>query len=317
MKTKEYGINDVVFPVGLNEVFVNTSQYDLFGKATSSELVKANRYNAVVCKDSGYVFSIVGNDYKLVTNEKAIELGEECFRQVFKLTDISSMELFNIIMPQTRSFCHIDFIHKDARFSPFDNDPWTPYLRITNSYNRTYALNFDLGFCRGICKNGVIFGKKNIKFKFTHSKRAKDPKVEFLLRAGDLAHLEKEFTESLYNLKRFHVPSNVVWPLCCKVFRIAIPDGNNKRQNDIWQQKQNEILIMTNKYFKEIGENAYAALNVLTDFATRPVGMISAEQRIDSLQRSTGNWMGDFIKEIESRDFTFKHYLGEYAELVA
>jgi hypothetical protein len=263
------------------------------------------------------VFSVVTSDYDLVTNEKALELGRLCFKEVFTITDVRKMKSFNVIMPATRSFCHMDFLHDGAEFQPFDKDSWQPYLRITNSYNRMYALNFDLGFCRKICKNGVIFGKKNIVFKFVHTKSSPDPALKFKLRAGELSKMEAEFTEALLNLKRFHVPRKVMWALACKVFEQSCPDDASKRLQELWELKQRAIAGLTETYFGTLGENGYAALNVLTDFASRPVGMISAEQRIDGLQRQSGSWMGEFIAAMEHRDFNFETYLGEYAHLVA
>jgi hypothetical protein len=149
------------------------------------------------------------------------------------------------------------------------------------------------------------------------TERMTDPKIEFNLRAGELSTLEAEFAEVLLNLKRFHVPRNVMWALACKVFKQHPPVEPTPRQADIWRKKEVAIEGLANSYFDSMGENGYAALNVLTDFASRPVGMISAEQRVDALQRQSGGWMADFVSAIESRDFSFDRYLGEYAKLVA
>ena len=233
------------------------------------------------------------------------------------MTQAEEMKVFNVIMPKTRSFCHIDYIHPRAEFKPFEKDKWFPYLRITNSYNRTYALNFDLGFCRGICLNGIIFGKRNIEFKFYHSRRETDPQVEFHLRAGELAALEALFIESLVNLQRFHVPRNVMWGLTCKVFGTTVPDNPTSRQQELLEGKRKHIEYLTRQYFDQLGENGYAALNVLTDFASRPTGVISPESRIDSLQRQAGGWIEGFVSAIEQRNFSFESYLGDYYQIVA
>jgi len=317
MVTKSEILKDALFGVELSDVYVNAPVNGLLFDTGERCRVRADRFRAIVAQDTGHVFSVVAPDYKLVTNLAALELGRVCFREIFTITDLSKMKLFNVIMPKMRSFCHMDFVHEDAKFNPFDKDPWTPYLRITNSYNRMFALNFDLGFCRGICKNGVIFGKKNIVFKFVHSMKGADPALVFKLRAGEMSALETEFTEALFNLKRFHVPRNVMWALACKVFKQSVPANASKRQQELWELKQLAIEGMADTYFKALGENGYAALNVLTDFASRPVGMISPEQRIDSLQRQSGSWMGEFIAAMERRDFIFEVYLGEYAHLVA
>lgn len=318
MENKQQTIKDVLFPVDLKPIFIEGEENSgLFEGLQGSSFQKVPGFNAVIALDNDQVFSVVAKNYRLISNQEAVKMAKICFNDVFSLIKDKNMVLYNIIMPKTRSFCHIDFVHPEAQSDYFDNDPWTPYLRVTNSYNRMFALNFDLGFCRGICKNGIIFGKKNIEFKFYHSRSSKDPVVEFKLRSGELSTLETQFVATLRNLKRFHVPRKVIWPLACKVFSFHLPPQPTKIQQEIWQKKMNHILDLGRRYFNEMGENGYAAVNVLTDYASRPVGMISPEGNIDSLQRKTGAWAADFVDAIEERDFNFDIYLGKYAKFVA
>lgn len=318
MTKNEPTIDDLLFPVELKPIFVEQqSESDLFKPNGGREFRSVPGFNAVIDQKNNHVFSVVAQNYRLITNEEALALGKTCFGKVFNLLKIEGMTVFNVIMPKTRSFCHVDFVHPEAKSNYFEKDPWTPYLRVTNSYNRMFALNFDLGFCRGLCKNGIIFGKKNIEFKFYHSRTTADPMVKFKLRAGELANLEVQFIESLKNLKRFHVPPKVMWPLACKVFGFNLPEQPTERQREVMEQKRAHILDLGSSYFKNLGENGYAAMNVLTDYASRPVGMISPEGNIDALQRKSGVWVSDFVEAIEARDFNFDTYLGDYAKLVS
>lgn len=301
----------VLFPVAMQPVYLERKRENLF----QNDYRPVPGFKAIVAEDDGHVFSVVAKDYRLVTNEEALELGEVCFGEVFKVIRPEDLSVFNIIMPKTRSFCHVDFTHPETNFELFDKDQWFPYLRVTNSYNRMFALNFDLGFCRGICRNGVIFGRKNIEFKFYHSKTSKDPVVKFKLRAGEFSVLEKQFIESLRNLKRFHVPPKLMWPLACKVFGFNAPDSPTPRQKEIMEEKRVAISDLSDRYFPELGENGYAALNVLTDYASRPVGMVSVEGNIDGLQRKSGAWVTEFVDAIVARDFSFDRYLGEYVRM--
>ena len=72
-------------------------------------------------------------------------------------------------MPATRSWAHIDLTAEGLEFAPIDKDPWLPFLRVTNSYNRSRALGFTVGVCRSICTNGMIFGEQSLKLKVTHA----------------------------------------------------------------------------------------------------------------------------------------------------
>ena len=138
------------FSVRLCPAFYEICHEDAQGEA-KVERREASRHLAVVDTEKKHVFAMVTDGYKLVTNEEAIELGRECFRTVFERVDVEDMELFNTIMPDTRSFCHMDLVHGQASYDYYDNDPWTPFLRVTNSYNRTKLLRFasTLGFVEG------------------------------------------------------------------------------------------------------------------------------------------------------------------------
>eukprot|EP01047_Picozoa_sp_COSAG01_P001877 COSAG01_NODE_46_length_32080_cov_716.589319_26_plen_329_part_00 len=310
-------LSKVLFPVEMRPVFVpmpENQQGELF---QPTDLRHIKKYKAVVDVEREHVFSIVSDKYQLITNEKAVHLGATCFQTVFKLTDAKKMKLFNIIKPDTRSYCHIDFVHEEGKNEIFSDDSWTPFLRITNSYNRTYALNFDLGFCRGICNNGLIFGKNSIEFKFTHTRSAKnDPDAQFNLKSGEFVRLEQEFIESLRKLKRFHVPRKFMWPLLCKLFEMKIPtDDTAASQRASWQAAEEIVDSQMTHYFDQLGENGYAALNVLTDFATRPPKLGFGQARVNTMQTHCGNWTEEFSTEINSEDFSFEKYLGEYLTL--
>ena len=248
-------LEGALFPIQLSDVYLERpgSAQGSFFKEEVQQFEAIPHFKAVESTNNGYVFAVVAPDYNLITNEKAIELGKICFDQVFELTQSEEMQVFNVIMPSTKSFCHIDYIHPKAEFKLFADDIWFPYLRITNSYNRMYALNFDLGFCRGICRNGVIFGKRNIEFKYYHSRRETDPQIEFNLRAGELAALEALFMESLVNLKRFHVPRKVMWALACKVFSMTIHDLPTQKQQELLEEKKVHIDKLTKIYFDQLG----------------------------------------------------------------
>lgn len=321
-KPFQYNQNDlsaVLFPVALRPVFVPIPEHHEGESFLPSDLLRIKKYQALVDVERKHVFTIASEGYKVITNKEAIRLGELCFQTVFSLTDPGKMKLFNIITPTTRSFCHIDFVHEDGKNEIFQDDSWTPFLRITNSYNKTHALKFDLGFCRGVCKNGLIFGKQNIEFKFTHTKGSRnDPEAKFILKSGEFAKLESVFVESLHRLKRYHVPRNVMWPLLCKVFGLRIPkEDASPRQLESWQATREIANGHMKNYFDRLGENGYAALNVLTDFATRPPEFGFGPSRINTMQSYCGSWTEDFCNEIKSDGFKFQNYLGEYYRLAS
>lgn len=307
--------SEAFFPVELRSLFMKSSPHD----EAYDELP---RHFAVVDIDRNHAFSVVTDDYKLVSNHEAYLQAQSVMKQVFQVTKINDMACLNVIMPKTRSFCHIDLVHKTADFSPWENDKWTAFLRITNSYNRTRLLRYELGFCRWICLNGMIFGQKSIEFSYAHTRRGVDRIDRFIDNIGDIRKLEAQLTEKLHKLKRYYVPEDHMLAILCRAFDVKVT-------KDVFEKpKLAENLVafrekgreLTKSYFSEMGPHGYAALNVLTDYATRPEGVIAPEASMHSLQQKCGNWMDEFISAIQSTSFSFDHYLDGYrqsAEIIA
>lgn len=321
MSTKRFtDLLYAMFPVEEKPVFLFKSKIEgenLFSeKVTKKTYEKIPKFKAIVDIERDYTFSVVAENYRLVTNQEAVELGEKCFQTLFSKTTSKSMAVFNITMPKTRSFCHIDFFNEDVGFEPWVNDRWVPFLRVTNSYNRTKLLRFDLGFCRWICTNGMIFGKKSISFQYMHTRGEVARTVEFHTSFSELKNLEKKFIENIHNLKRYYIPKEVMFPLLCKVLEIKVNKEDFERPKRLEKllEFRSHAYSLTDKYFNEMGPNGYAALNVITDFASRPKLYISSEAMVDGLQKRSGDWITDFIQVIQNPKFNFEDYVGDNAK---
>lgn len=296
------------FPVELRSVFVGSQ----FGR---NERIEAPHHAAVLDVERDYVFAIVTAAYRLVSNKEAVEIAGEVMEKVFTHVKMKDLKCLNIIMPESRSFCHIDLVYTGLDFEPFRGDPWTPFLRVTNSYNRTRRLRFDLGFCRWICRNGMIFGAKSIEISGSHSNAGVDRLRHFAIdrNIGNIRAIEARLVGQLVNLKRYHFPPSMMLALFCKVFDVRVPPDVAKRQRQV-----EALAVMTDKidnlahdYFGEMGHHGYAALNVLTDFAARPVGVISAASSMHGYQVAVTRWMEEFVRAMSAPTFDLDEYLGD------
>jgi hypothetical protein len=198
---------------------------------------------------------------------------------------------------------------------PWEGDKWSLFLRITNSYNRTKTLKFDLGFCRWICLNGIIFGKQSITFRYIHT-YSQSSHIEFKSNVGNLEQYQAQFVERLHNLRRYYFPEAFMLPFICKVFNIK-PKAEDKLHEKRWDKLiefRDTITQLTKKYFEELGSNGYAAMNVVTDFASRPNLYISQASMIDQLQKKSSDWIDDFLVKVKEDSFKFEDYLKDYLE---
>lgn len=296
--------NEAFFPVEMRPLFMpTTSRIDQY--------TKLDRHFAVVDVERANAFSVVTDDYELVTNEQAYRMADEVMRKVFKTVKAEDLVCLNITMPKTRSFCHIDLIHKSSDFSPWESDKWTAFLRISNSYNRTRLLKFELGFCRWICMNGMIFGSKSIEFSYAHTRRGMNRIARFEDNIGDIRKIEAALTENLHQLKRYYVPPAEMLPIVCRAFDISATkeDLMKPRRVEALTAMRDQVRGLTETYFTGLGPHGYAALNVLTDYATRPTGVIAPEASMHGLQQKASNWMEGFISAIKSPNFSFDKYL--------
>jgi hypothetical protein len=153
----------------LSQILFPVEEKPIFFVNPKAGMKQIPNYKTIVNVTTNEPISVVSTDYRLISNQEALELGEKCFKQLFNEVDIDSMEIFNIITPKSKSFCHIDIIHNKYEVNIWEKEVWLPYIRITNSYNRLKPLRFDLGFCRKLCFNGVIFERNTISYKFYHT----------------------------------------------------------------------------------------------------------------------------------------------------
>src|SRR5581483_6127736 len=156
--TRNVDIQSLLFPVKENDVYVNNKRIQGF-KAITGILPEGER-----------VFAVVSSNYKLITNDDALKMGKEIHKRLFKDANADTFDIFKIISPHTKSFCQIDIIDKNYKFNIWQKEIFVPFVRIHNSYNRSHSLQFDIGFCRKLCTNGVIFEQQIVKLKYAHTK---------------------------------------------------------------------------------------------------------------------------------------------------
>lgn len=310
---KEADIKQALFDVVEKPIFFQSDDGEAFKKLTT--------HRAIVDVERDNTLAVVTGKYELITNQEAIKRGERIFSQVFDIIKIEDLQCLNIIMPKTRSFCHIDFIHKDSDFSPWEKETWTAFIRVTNSYNRTKPLKYELGFCRWICKNGIIFGAKSIEVKTNHNYGAKEKTERQVENLPDIKALEEEFAQKLICIKDVKFNKELLFPLVIKVFDINadLSTGSFKSKfNKIEKLSKLRLHIdsISVNYVNEYGETAFSAFNTLTDFATRPVSVVSPVGKVNSYQSTCSVWLEEFTSICTKKDFNAELYLAPELESI-
>ena len=107
----------------------------------------------------------------------------------------------------------------------------------------------------------------------------------------------------------------VVLPLYCMIFDIQIePDKLDKTKEVNFAGRANHLMDLSQHYFEELGNNAYALFNVMTDYASFPEHESETSLRVNNYQRKVGAWVDEFLKARESKDFSLSNYIGQTAQ---
>jgi hypothetical protein len=225
-------------------------------------------------------------------------------------------------MPQTKGSCSIDLIlpNKYNQLFGDEKESWVPFVRISNSYNRTIKLKYEIGFCRWICLNGVIFGQTGISFSITHYGQITHADINRLVQSakkqlGSIASLWAAFEKKMKDLKNIPLPISSALALYCKVFDIKIKEEDETKIKDVQKERlalrAKQIVNASKEYFKDQGNNAYAMMNVLSDFASFPEWTESKANYVDGYQRRVGKWVDDILAAYQKGNFNLTKYIGD------
>ena len=312
--TRVTDVKDLFFDVGLVPVYAGP------GPSAPRDLKRIPGKRAVVELRSGRVISVVSKHYQLVSNEEALEHARLCCRMVFPEFGPSEWRTDAAYAPRSRGHCHIDLAHmsRDLRFGSVEADhrpeAYGPYVRVTNSYNRTRALQYDIGFRRKVCSNGLIMDRSSVRFSLNHNTRKIRARIEFELSQPRFRGLTAKFHALLKPLRECHIPRWHFLPITVAVLRIQEPKRAAGKRYEDWYRLRSGVESLCSKYVDELDETAYALLNVITDIASKPREVGLMRRDLHSLQRMAGAWLAGFSNECSRRDFEAADYV---AELVA
>ena len=301
----------------LQEVMFEVATRPLFVKVGNRE-VPARDSQAIVEFPSGRVLSVVGRGYKLVSHAEALGLAHDCARAAFPETKPGEWQVASVDAPSTGSTCFIDLAHNSAAldFSGLAaNDKpevYGPFVRVTNSYNRTRALCFDIGYSRKICKNGLIMKSSLISFKMNHQQREIREAVKFEIAHDRLAKQKQDFQAFLGRLRACPVPTTAISGFASDVLGFRPPLAALPRTDTrwaAWGALSQVVAEASRRYEQDLGANAYAVLNVVTELASRPPDNALVRCDRHALQRKAGEWASAFAAVCVEKEFDLGRYL--------
>lgn len=354
----ETSIQDLLFDV--DQVPIEA----VVGSNGSTRRISIPGKKALVNQLTGLVLGVVGRDYRVVTNQEAVNLARDVCEKAFpglssveweakraavpnalnpsRLTLVSPFgQRAAVCLGSPRSPRLIDLVHKTHVLNYWDSeikkdDPFTPFLRVTNSFNGARALRFDIGFMRKHCSNGVIFEEEVATIKASHSKEAlAQLKIEITSRS--LPQMWDEFSKFLTSVRSISMDTDQSTLALNTVLRLpeTKPDDKKARAEGL-QALSVDLSTRLTGYQKELGPNVYAVLtrsrptlsspsgpraavclgfcrsprlNTLTDIAARPPEIPGFQQTRDSIEKRSGRWLKELARQNQTTGFDLNAWI--------
>ena len=286
----------------------------IVGSNGSTHRISIPGKKALVNKLTGLVLGVVSRDYRVVTNQEAVNLARDVCEKAFPGLSSVEWEAKRASAPRTLSYAFIDLVHKTHVLNYWDSeikkdDPFTPFLRVTNSFNGARALRFDIGFMRKHCSNGVIFEEEVATIKASHSKEAlAQLKIEITSRS--LPQMWDEFSKFLTSVRSISMTTDQSTLALNIVLRLpeAKPDDKNTRIEGL-KDLSVDLSTRLTGYQKELGPNAYAVFNTLTDTAARPPENVYFQKDRDTIEKRSGRWLKELARQSQTTGFDLNAWI--------
>ena len=266
---------------------------------------------------SGMVLGVVSRDYKVVTNQEAVQIAREVCAKAFPGIAPLEWEAKRASAPRTLSYAFIDLMHRTHVLNYMGNegdesDPFTPFLRVTNSFNGARALRFDIGFLRQHCSNGVIFEEKVATFTAAHNAEALE-KLKLEITARSLDQLWREFTDFIGSVRSVTMSAEQSEHALAAVLHLpAFNEGDSEARREGIEALNQDTGVRLTGYRSALGENAYAVFNTLTDIAARPPESRYFQKDRDTLEKRAGRWLKQLAQRQKASTLNLDQFIKEW-----
>ncbi|NQX02680.1 DUF932 domain-containing protein [bacterium] len=284
----------------------------------ATKYLAAPHRKALIAADSGRIVGIVGDGYRVFTNQQAVDLCQQFCRDAFPDTTPSEWIYELGHGPSTRSWAAMDIRHRSHTMNLMgiqggESEVYTPFARITNSYNGSRALRIDVGFMRKHCENGVIFEQEAATVSVPHTREGIHA-IKVASPFSGMAALCDKFRATLNGVRAVGVTRDEARSLVRLVIGWPqLPKDPKPTERTDQESLDADLELRLDRYFHELGENAYAAFNTMTDIAARPPQSTRFRRDRPNLERRAGAWLRDFNDLASRPGFTLPGHLKELA----
>ena len=273
-------------------------------------------YAVLVDEEYREIFTAVSSSYGFIHNRDAFFLGREIADHVFA-SSVPFKAVGDFLCRKGAS-CYMKIYRPIEADQPLINLGWRAFLRITNSYNKTYPLSYTFGFHAEKDYDFVLPGF-SIELKTPHTSRPKEKIREQLHdwyyspEFFTIKQIEQEFIRIIESLKMIIVAERDFLPFFCKVFRISKREKLGLFMKDFLIKSRDFLKEQIPVFIKQYGQNGYALLHVLAAYSSKYSRHFITTPNHSSVyeQNRLGKWVKSFIEAANDPDFSIYEYLGK------
>ncbi len=183
-------------------------------------------------------------------------------------------------------------------------EAFTPFVRIVNSYNASRAVRLDVGFMRGVCSNGMIFAEQVAKIRASHTAEGIS-RLKISQPFGNMGGLVSQFSSALAAVRAVNVSPDQASEIVRQVIGWPnLPERATDRRRDDLTAMEMDLKDRRDRYFAELGSNAYAVFIIVTDLASHPPVVRSFLRGRPALERAAGAWLRSFVAATKCSAFS-------------
>lgn len=277
-----------------------------------------DRYYAIVDREESNLFTIVSESYLLITNKVAYWISLAIANYLFKKPDAN--ENFEFVpykkwLREDRASCEISICRSINYNQPNLIDGWCSGVTMLNSYNKSVALTYYVGFFNPSYRISILLPQYSISLKLKKDSSILKQIAKQL--AGNaitnlIQGMEKAFLDKLDKLQNTPMDGNMFLAFFCKFFHIS--RRRIERLNEIDEARRKRTFINDKKelYIKKYGQNAYAFLLGISDYISNYDDKRFNESYL-FYHIQAGEWADDYLEKASKPDFSLYKYIGEDA----
>lgn len=278
----------------LDKLYFQVGTKPLFYQNEEGEMIPLKDRKAIIRVDDNKVLCFPESGRKILSNEDALNLGKRIFKKMYPEIQTEELRVFQVRYPGSLNFCQIKMVHEDINFKVYKQDSWHPYLEVINSFENGIKCNYQLGFVRKLCANGMNVGT-HIQFSLEEGMHIMEEGLDEKSRK-----ITEDFIAMLESLEELEISEELMVQQSLAMFsrftRIR-PNRSSFSLDGNWLQEVVKDLVP--KYSNELGTNGYAVLNVITDVISNkiPDNRFTSSAELMAISKLPQFWIQAFARE--------------------